>query len=93
MSTPAKPTVYVNVHEGAFGPEAHDTCHTSRYEATQEAEGYADTYLYTLTDIGKIDLEPEFSEGWHEKKDFDAAVDAKIDDLRELASFTMAERA
>jgi hypothetical protein len=94
MQYPTKqPTVFVNVHAGAFGPEAFETVHTSRHEAAVAAEDYADSYLFTLTDAGKIDLTPEFSEGYHERRDFDASVDARIDQMKELESFTMHERA
>jgi hypothetical protein len=86
-------TVFVNVHRGAFGPEAFETVHTSRHEAATAAEDYADSYLYTLTDAGKLDLTPEFSESYHEARDADAAVDAHIDQLKELESFTLHERA
>ena len=94
MSTPAKPTVYVNVF-------CFDTADmslerpvlTTRAAAIEDAEESGDDYVYTLTDAGKIDLEPEFSERYHERKAFDARMDAKIDEMRELASFTMAERA
>ena len=93
MQHPPEPTIFVNIHRGAFGPEAFETVHTSRHEATVAAEDFASTYLFTLTDAGKINLTPEFSEAYHEARDFDAAVDAHIDQMKELESFTMHERA
>src|ERR1700728_3994651 len=84
-------TLFVNVHRTSFGLEAHDGVWTSRADAVDAAEAYADTYAFTLTDAGTIDLTPEFSEAFHEKRDFDAAIDARNDELRELSSFTMTE--
>jgi hypothetical protein len=55
----------------------------TRAKAIEDAEEFADEYRYTLSDKGRIDLEPEFSEAWHAKKDADAAVDARIDEGRE----------
>jgi hypothetical protein len=83
MSTPAKPTIFVNVHQGQVGLEAFDSVHTSRTEAAQAAEDYSDSYRFTLTDAGKIDLTAEFSEGFHEQRDFDATVDARTDNAKE----------
>ena len=54
----------------------------NREEAVRHAEEFSDFYVYTLTDVGIIDLTPDFSEGFHEKRDFDAAVDRKIDDMK-----------
>jgi hypothetical protein len=77
------PILYVNIHNGALGLEAHDGVWTSRADAVDAAEAYYNTYAFTLTDAGKIDLTPEFSEGYQERKDFDAAVDAKIHESKE----------
>ena len=78
----ASPALFINVFRNGNRLEAHDGVWTSRKDAVDAAEAYADTYAYTVTDAGKINLEPEFSEGWREKKDFDAAVDRKIDQLK-----------
>jgi hypothetical protein len=86
------PTLYVNVFDNHGRLEAHDGVYTSRAEAADAAEQYADTYRFTLTDAGKVDLTPEFSEAFHERRDFDATVDARIDGMRDLASFTMTAR-
>lgn len=81
------PSVFVNIHNNAKARriEAHDGVFSTRREAADAAEEYADSYLYTLTDAGKVDLTSEFSEGFHEKRDYDAAVDAKIDAMKECA--------
>lgn len=76
-------TVFVNVFNGARGSEAHDGVWTSRFDAVEAAEQYANTYEYTLTDIGKIDLSRDFSEEFQQKRDFDLAVDAKIAQMKE----------
>jgi hypothetical protein len=88
----ASPTIYVNVHDNHGRLEAHDMVHTCPHAAARAAEDYADTYAFTLTDVGKTDLTDLFSEGWHEKRDADAGIDARIDDLKELSSFTMTAR-
>jgi hypothetical protein len=94
MSTTPKPTVYVNVFRfDNTDMSLERPVLTMRAAAVEDAEEHADDYVYTLTDQGRIDLEPEFSERWHEQKDFDAAVDARNDEMRELSSFTMTARA
>ena len=82
MQHPAQ--VFVNVFENAKAEclEAHDGVYETRTEAAEAAEQYADSYLFTLTGTGKIDLRSEFSEAYQERVDFDAAVDAKIDDQK-----------
>jgi hypothetical protein len=90
MQHPA-PSLFINVFtiDGVDMPlESHGVA-KSLAEAVKDAEDHADDYVYTLTDIGKMDLSPHFSESFHEKRDFDAAVDRHIDELRELKSFTM----
>lgn len=78
-----QPTKFINVFSdnGRFWTGAE--LQTSRKDAVEHAEGWADQYEYTLTDVGQLDLSAEFSEGWHEKRDFDAAVDRHIDELKE----------
>ncbi|HEX3747632.1 MAG TPA: hypothetical protein VHW09_27040 [Bryobacteraceae bacterium] len=77
-------TLYINIHNGFFGPEAHDRVHTDRAEAADAAEQYASTYAFTVavTDANKIDLTAEFSEEYHENVASDEATDAKIDELK-----------
>ena len=86
MQHTSQPTVFVNVFDNAKAKrhEAHDGVYTHRREAADAAEQYSESYLYTLTDAGKINLTPDFSEGFHEKRDFDASVDSAIDDRKEL---------
>jgi methionyl-tRNA synthetase len=54
-----------------------------REEAVRHAEEFADYYAYTLTDTGVIDLTSEFSEAYQERRDYDAMIDAKIDERKE----------
>jgi hypothetical protein len=78
------PTLFINVFtiRGIDTPlESHGVA-KSRAEAVKGARDFEDEYAYTLTDIGRIDLSNDFSEGFHEKLDFDAAVDRKIDDIK-----------
>jgi hypothetical protein len=80
-----RPTLLINVFrfDGRDMPlESHGVC-TGIAEAVRRAEEFADEYRYTLTDAGVINLTTQFSEGWQDRKDFDAAVDAKIDGMRE----------
>jgi hypothetical protein len=93
LATLIAPAFYVNVFDNRGRLEAHDGVWTNRADAVDAAEQYADSYRFTLTDAGKIDLTEEFSEGFHEKRDFDAAVDRHIDELRDISSFTLAARA
>jgi hypothetical protein len=88
-----EPTLFLNIHNFGSKDYAESEVLTSRAAAIRDAEQWADRYQYTFTDIGKIDLSGDFSEGFQEKRDFDAAVDRKIDEMRELQSFTMQERA
>ena len=54
-----------------------------RAKAAEHAEDFAAYYAYTLTDIGVIDITGDFSEGYREQRDFDYAVDAKLDKRKE----------
>ncbi len=83
MPHPA-PKTFVNIHYNWKDKrlEAHDGVFPNRADAAEAAEAYADSYRFTLTDIGQLDLTPDFSEGFHEKRDFDAAVDRKIDEMK-----------
>jgi hypothetical protein len=88
----SEPTIFINVFQGDAGNWASEKVHTSRTEAVEAAEEFSDDYEFTLTDAGKIDLRSAFSEGYQEKRDFDAMIDARIDGLKDLRSFTMTER-
>jgi hypothetical protein len=85
MHHPASPTLFVNVFEKDGRTFAEGDVYIDRRQAIEDAEEWSDNYVYTLTDTGKLDLSPEFSEGFQERRDFDAAVDAKIDAMRERA--------
>lgn len=69
MNTTREPQakIYVNVFADNTGKEYAEgfVCHT-RKAAIDDAEEFADRYLYTLTDIGRITLEPEFSDSYAE---------------------------
>lgn len=77
------PTIFLNVHSFGGKEYAESEVITSRAEAIRDAEDWADRYVYTLTDIGRIDLRDEFSEAYHDQGARDAAVDARIDAMRE----------
>jgi len=78
------PTIFINVFRirGALMPMEQAVI-TNRAEAIRDAEEFADEYRFTLTDTGSINLEPEFSEAWQEKKDRDAVIEARIDEMKE----------
>jgi len=78
-----EPTKFLNIHNFGGKDYAESEVLNSRAEAIKDAEQWADRYQYTLTDIGMIDLSDEFSEDFQEKRDFDAAVDRKIDEMKE----------
>lgn len=81
MSTP---TLFINVFRfDGLDMSLERPVLRTRAKAIEDAEEHADEYAYTLTDTGKINLEPEFSEAWQAKKDFDATVDARIDAAKE----------
>ena len=82
-----QPSIFINVFrfDGLDMPLERPVLRT-RAKAIEDAEEHADAYAFTLTDTGRINLEPEFSERWQERKDFDAAVDAKIDERKECAA-------
>jgi len=77
------PTRYINIfsHNGKHYAEGEVL--ETRAAAIEDAEQSIHQYMYTLTDTGVLDLTSEFSEGWHEARDFDAAVDRKIDAMKE----------
>jgi hypothetical protein len=78
------PTIFINVFRVKGREMSFErNLITSRAEAIEDAEAYADEYAYTLSDAGMIDLRPEFSEAYHEQRDFDATVDARIDEMKE----------
>jgi hypothetical protein len=78
-----QPTIFLNILSFDGKQMAESEVLNSRAEALRDAEEWAERYLFTLTDLGKIDLSSEFSEAFQEKRDFDVAVDAKIDEMRE----------
>jgi hypothetical protein len=77
------PTVFVNIHRTSHGLEAHDGVWTGRADAVDAAEQYASSYQYTLTDAGRIDLTPDFSEEYTAARDAEAAREQKTDAMRE----------
>jgi hypothetical protein len=82
-----KPTLFINVFsfDGKEMPlEGHGVA-TGLEEAVRDARDFEDEYRYTLTDVGQVDLSQYFSEGFHEQRDHDAAVDAAIDAVRDGA--------
>jgi hypothetical protein len=82
-----EPKLYVNVsrstNKGVSRLEAHDCVHYNRQRAIDEAEEWHGTYAFTLTDIGKIDLRPEFSEEYHAQVAKEQEVDRRIDEMQE----------
>jgi hypothetical protein len=77
------PTLYINIFRNGERLEAHDGVYTSRTEAIDAAEGYGDSYEFTLTEAGRINLEPEFSEEYHQRRVRDEDVDYRLEDLKE----------
>lgn len=88
VSTKKQPFYFVNVHckRGSttmftFEQEiTHD-----RDKAIREAEEQDDAYPYcfTLINLGRIDLRPEFSDEYHDHVAHDSWVDMKIDEAKE----------
>jgi len=77
-------TTFINVFLDKRGkPFAGGDVFTKREEAIEDAENAVCMYSHTLTETGKIDLTDEFSEAFHEQRDFDAAVDRRIDEMKE----------
>jgi hypothetical protein len=62
-------------------------------EAATDAEDYADEYQYTLSDTGRLDLTPLFSSKYHRRRAQEAVVDSRIDQLKDLETFKLTERA
>jgi hypothetical protein len=79
------PKTFVNIHWHAAAQrlEAHDGVYTAIAAAAEAAEQYADSYRFTLTEFGRIDLTDNFSEAYQEARDFDATIDAHIDAMKE----------
>jgi hypothetical protein len=55
---------------------------SSRDNAVAEAESCANTYQFTITRNGVIDLRPEFSEQYQRETQLDEAADRKIDEAK-----------
>jgi hypothetical protein len=81
------PSLLINIYSFSGKPmplESHGVA-TSLAEAVKDARDFEDEYVYTLTDIGVMDLSSHFSEGFQQRRDFDATIDAKIDHMKELS--------
>jgi len=82
QSSTTQPTKFINVFSSQGKCWSEGEVLTSRQAAIEGAEDTVGTYEFTLTDVGQIDLSGEFSEAWHERCDFDAAVDRQIDEMK-----------
>ncbi len=84
MQPPSKPTPtkFINVFSTGNKFWSEGEVIMSRQAAVEDAEETVGTYEFTLTDVGQIDLSSEFSKAWHEQRDFDAAVDRQIDEMK-----------
>lgn len=82
---------YVNIHKDSiYGEGAYETVYKSRYEATEAAEESAHNYLYTLSNEGRIDLRPDFSDEYKYAQAQNERTDHGIDIIKNnLPSFTM----
>lgn len=79
-----QPRYFVNVWIDGDGKEfCEGALHTTREAAILDAEEESSvcSYAFTLTDIGRINLEPEFSEHYQEAK-ADAYSKARNESLR-----------
>ena len=87
-AAPKKPFYFVNIHCQRNGGMFHfeqDIIH-DRDKAIREAEEQDDAYpyMFTLTNLGRIDLRPEFSDEYHQRQAHDAYIDIKIDEAKDL---------
>jgi hypothetical protein len=80
-----KPTLFVNIYNfgGKEMPLESNGVAKSLAEAVKDARDYEEQYLYSLTDVGQVDLSAHFSEGYQDRRDFDATIDARIDAAKE----------
>ncbi len=77
-----EPTLFLNVHSFGGKEYAESEVMHSRAEAVRAAEEWADRYVYTLTEFGRIDLRDEFSERYQATRAYDELMDARIDSMK-----------
>jgi hypothetical protein len=83
MSPKPQPTTYFNIHSFGGKEYCESEVIRTREEAVREAEAWADRYVYTLTEHGRIDLRDEFSERYQRTRGHDELIDARIDARKE----------
>jgi hypothetical protein len=83
MQYPPQPTIFLNILSFDGKHIGQTEVLTSRADAVRDAEDWSERYEYTFTNLGVIDLRPEFSEKYKAAVAHDQHVDARIDEMRE----------